>query len=471
MSWLRHSARSTRVGPRSARCAAIAAAATVLTACAGTPAPAGGGGTGTPAPATGGGIGRMSLGPVSEVSRACAQARGGSAEVETAADAAGHVYAVWIGCGGIGFARSANSGRTFLPAIRVPGSATLSRSVSSWDPAVTVGPDGTLYVAYMHRAHGSMYPVVAISTDHGARFARSTALRPPHAGNWGDRDFIAAGSGGAVYLTWDYGPQASLVKLLCSKSGSCAYAAGDLNAVIQKSTDGGRTFGKITPLGPDFPRNGGYSAPLIVAPDGTVDALYIDHPASPRTYKLHPGHEVFTSSRDGTTWPNHVLWPGTGTLSLPEWWINGDIATDAAGTLYATWDTQGTHADIGWLTSSADGGTTWSRPVRVTPDTDRAPHIVQVAGGAGGVAYVAWLTNASPRGYTLWLRPYSVRSGWLAPARRVSPRYGRASVWPGDTFGIAVLPGRGAVRVAMSWGSAVGSSRTAQIWARTVTIG
>jgi hypothetical protein len=462
---------TSQAATRGARRAAIAAAAALLAGCAATTSAPAGGGTGTTAPHAGGGTGHLTLGPVSRVSQACTQSRGGNAEVETAADAAGNVYAAWIGCGGIGFARSADGGRTFQPAVQMPGSADLSRAAFSWDPAVTVGPDGTLYVAYMHSAHGFMYPVVAISTDHGSRFSRVTAVRPPHAGNWGDRVFIAAGRGGTVYLTWDYGPQARLIKPLCSKAGSCAYAAGDVNAVIQKSTDGGRTFGKITPLGPNFPRNGGYGAQLVVRPDGTVDVLYIDHPASPRTFRLHPGHEVFTSSRNGTTWPNHVLWPDKGTLSLPAWWINGDIAADSAGTLYATWDTQGTNADIGWLTSSADGGKTWSRPVRVTPDTDQAPHIVQVAGGAPGVAYVAWLTSASPHGYALWLRPYSVRSGWLGPALRVSPQYGKTSVWPGDTFGIAVLRGRGAVRIAVSWGSAVGSSDKSEIWARTVTIG
>jgi hypothetical protein len=41
-------------------------------------------------------------------------------------------------------------------------------------------------------------------------------------------------------------------------------------------------------------------------------------------------------------------------MSLSEWRIDGDIGIDAAGNLYATWDTQGTNPDgsandIGWL--------------------------------------------------------------------------------------------------------------------------
>jgi hypothetical protein len=233
-----------------------------------------------------------------------------------------------------------------------------------------------------------------------------------------------------VYVTWDYGPSAKLVKTLCSPSGSCAYSAGDLNAVIQKSADGGRTFGKIIPLGPDSPRNGGYSAPLVVRPDGRGDVLYIDHQASPRTYQLHLGHEIFTSSPSGSAWPDwsRELWPSAGTLSLREWWIDGDVSADQAGVLYATWDTQTAAGDIGWL------------------------------------------TDASPGGYALWLRPFSVRAGWLGPAIRVSPSFGRKEIWSGDTFGIALLPGHGGHSVALSWGSAVGSSRFPEIWARTVTL-
>ena len=70
---------------------------------------------------------------------------GSSSEVEEAFAPPGYVYAEWIGCGGIGFARSADSGRHFGPALTVPGSRGLS-----WDPAITVAADGTVYAAFMH---------------------------------------------------------------------------------------------------------------------------------------------------------------------------------------------------------------------------------------------------------------------------------------------------------------------------------
>jgi hypothetical protein len=404
---------------------------------------------------------------MTDISSGCA---GNSAEVEEATAAPGYVYATWIGCGGIGFARSADSGAHFSAAVTVPGSAG-----HTWDPALTVAPDGTVYVAYM-RASGplktpgtAMYPVVAVSRDHGASFSQVHPVLPPAPGNWGDRDFIAAGQNGQLYLTWDYGPSAREVRLLCNAAGSCAYSAGDFNAVVQTSHDGGATWGPIVHVEPGFPLGGGYGAPLVVDPNGRLNVLYESHPTDQGTRTVSPGYEYFTSSADGTRWPASPqrLWPGKGALSIPDWWIDGDISTDSAGNLYATWDTQTSAGDVGWLTYSADSGRTWSEPVRVTPDSTNAPHIVESAGGQSGVAYVAWQTSAPKQGYATYLRPFSVNTGWLGPAIQVSTGYGKAAIWPGDTFGISVLPDG---RISLTWGSAVGTSHASAIYASVVTL-
>ena len=55
--------------------------------------------------------------PMTDISR-CA---GGSSEVEEAFAPPGYVYAEWIGCGGIGFARSVDSGRH----VQLPGDRRL----------------------------------------------------------------------------------------------------------------------------------------------------------------------------------------------------------------------------------------------------------------------------------------------------------------------------------------------------------
>jgi BNR/Asp-box repeat protein len=406
-------------------------------------------------------------GPVTDVSSACA---GQNAEVEQAVAPPHYVYEAWIGCGGEGFARSVDGGKHFSAPITLPDSS------GSDDPAVTVAPDGTIYVSYLRYYDNYAYPVVATSFDHGATFSQASSLTPHAAGNWGDRDFIAAGRGGTVYVTWDYGPSAADVKIACSPTGSCAYSAVDATAVIQKSTDHGKTWGPITPMQPGFPAGGGYDASILVQPNGVVDALMLDHPLDPGTFAVHPGHELFTSSSDGgRTWSPAVEVGGSaGTLSDTEWWIDGDLSTDRAGNLYATWDTQSASgdSDIGWLSYSTDHGRTWSAPTRVTPDQDNAVHIVESAGAGPGVADIAWQADNSPQGYATYLRPFSIKHGWLAPVTQVSSQYGNPAIWPGDTFGISVLPGwngPGAPEhVALSWGSAVPGSQNSEIYATVV---
>jgi hypothetical protein len=407
------------------------------------------------------------VGPIIDVSSAC---HGQNAETENAVAPPHYVFVAWIGCHGEGFARSTDGGATFSAPITLPDSS------GSDDPAVAVAPDGTVYVSYLRYHDNYAYPVVATSFDHGATFSQVSSLIPQVAGNWGDRDFIAAGSGGTVYVTEDYGPSIADVNIVCSPVGSCAYANVDATAVIQKSTDYGKTWGPITPMQPGFPAGGGYDASIVVQPTGVIDALIWSHQLDPGTFAVHPGNEYFTSSSDGgATWsPAVEVGASAGTIAIPTWWIDGDLSTDRAGNLYATWDTQSASgdSDIGWLSHSTDHGATWSAPIRVTADQDNAVHNVESAGAGPGIADIAWQADNSPQGYATFLRPFSIKDGWLAPVTQVSTQYGNPAIWPGDTFGISVLPDWNAgdlpEHVALAWGSAVGGSQDSEIYATTV---
>ena len=409
------------------------------------------------------------VGPISNLS--AASCSGANAEVEQAADATlGYVYEVWMGCSKIGFTRSTDGGTTFEPAFTVLGS--IGSNLNAWDPAVAVSPrDGTVYVGYMV-AHGAQwYPRIAASFDHGASFTQVSDLTPPDAKNWGDRDFIAVAPDGTVYVTWDYGPSRSVVTDICAANGSCGFATGDLNSVIQRSTDGGKTWSKMSYVSPGFPASGGDSAPLVVEPGGKIDVLYQGyHITDTTTFTMDPAYSYYTSSTDGgVSWSAPVLVGGeAGTMSLSEWWIDGAIGRDAAGKLYAAWDTQGATTDIGWISSSTDGGQHWSPAIQATPDQLQVPHIMEVAGGPSGVAYVSTLSSADPRGYAQYLRAFSVTKGWLSAPFQVSTGFGDTSTWPGDTCGISYL---GAGRVALSWGSAVDArNKKDDIYAAAVTV-
>ncbi|HMD91479.1 MAG TPA: sialidase family protein [Trebonia sp.] len=395
----------------------------------------------------------VTVGPVTDVSRAVCGA--GNAEVEEATWRQ-DVYAAWIcepnGPSRIAFARSADAGKTWSTPVVMPG------SVGAWDPAVSVAPNGTLYVSFMNQNGAHSFPVVDVSRDQGKTFPQHVNVVPRPYGNWGDRDFITAGPHGLVYLTWDYAPTAKYLRIICPPGGSCSFAAGELNAVIQRSTNYGRTWGPIMHVSPGFPASGADLAPLLIGPGGRIDVVYQAlSVTNKKTMALGPGHEYFTSSGNGgKTWTRPVvLGPRAGTESIEGWWIDGAIADDAAGNLYATWDTQAKARDTGWLAYSTDGGKAWSAPVRVTPDNTTAPHIVQSAGGARGIDYVGWLSASSPHGYAQYLRVFQIGRGWLDAPVQVSRQFGARSVWPGDTFGIATLPGTGTPELVLTWGSAV----------------
>jgi hypothetical protein len=415
--------------------------------------------------------GVYALGAVTQVSTCAGQ----NAEVEQAVDVRrGYVYEAWMGCKGIAFARSTDGGRSFGAPRSVPGSVGSNFNV--WDPAVAVASDGTVYVAFMRAKASQWYPVVAASFSHGASFTQVSALIPPDAKNWGDRDFIAVGPHGTVYVTWDYGPERTSVSYICSSGGSCAFATGDLNVVLQRSTDHGKTWSRMYHISPGFPASGGDSAPLVIAPDGRIDILYQGYQITDTaTYAMNPASSYFTSSTDqGRTWSAPVkVGPQGGTMSLAEWWIDGDIGIDTAGNLYATWDTQGTDSngnpnDVGWLSYSTDGGTHWSAPLQAPTDTHNGPHIMQVTGAGNGIADVAWLSDSNPNGYAEYLRAFSVEDGWLSPPVVVSTQFGDTSVWPGDTFGISALS---ASRIVLSWGSATSTTqKKSEIWATLVHI-
>jgi hypothetical protein len=423
------------------------------------------------------GIGAMAssgfaVGPISNISASCA---GQNAEVEQAVDPKlGYVYEEWMGCRGIAFARSTDRGITFGEPISVPGS--VGSNLNSWDPAVTVAPDGTVYAAFMIARSSQYYPVVATSFDHGATFPQVSSLVPPDPKNWGDREFIAVGPDGTVYVTWDYGPERTSITYLCASSGSCAFATGDLNVVMQRSGDRGATWSAMSHISPGFPASGGDSAPMVVEPGGRIDVLYQGYQiTSTTTYAMNPASSYFTYSDDhGTTWSTPVKVGGqVGTMSLAEWWIDGAIGLDAGGNLYATWDTQGTNGDgsandVGWLSFSTNNGQTWSNPVQAPADQLNVPHIMEVVGGSAGIAYVGWLSNSNALGYAQYLRAFSVSRGWLTGPVQVSNQFGDSATWPGDTFGISALAKD---QLVLSWGSAPPSSiKQSEIFAAQVSV-
>jgi hypothetical protein len=296
---------------------------------------------------------------------------------------------------------------------------------------------------------------------------------PPDAKNWGDRDFIEVGPDGTVYLTYDYGPNRTSVTYLCAATGSCGFATGDVNVVMQKSTDHGKTWSSFSYVSPGFPASGGDLAPFVVEPGGALDVIYQGYGITDTTtYAMTPAYEYFTRSTDGgASWSKPVrIGPEAGTMSLSEWWIDTSIGIDSAGNLYAAWDTQTDTSDTGWFAFSTNRGKTWSNAIQATPDSLNVPHIMEVVGGGPGIAYVGSQTDSDPRGYATYLRTYKLGTGWISdPYRASGDVFGDPNVWPGDTFGISTLSPTSLV---LSWGSAAPSAyqKKSDIFATTIGV-
>jgi hypothetical protein len=92
---------------------------------------------------------------------------------------------------------------------------------------------------------------------------------------------------------------------------------------------------------------------------------------------------------------------------------------------------------------------------------------VNVTGGGTGIAYVSWLSNATPAGYALNLRTFSITQGWLSGPAQISADYGSIAVWPGDTTGLSVLS---PTDIVASWGSdyPAASGKQAEIYTANV---
>jgi photosystem II stability/assembly factor-like uncharacterized protein len=373
-----------------------------------------------------------------------------------------YIYALWIGWQGIGFSRSTDGGASFQPAIFLPGSDDIFNNTSystSWDPAIVTSANGTIYAAYMYyntsRLPGKLprvdAPVVAVSYNFGRSFAFHSIVNHTSGLSSNDREYLAVAPSGDVYVTWDYSPNGSLDSYKCYL-GSCSFAAGDYNAVFTRSTDGGHTWSRIVAVSPGYPYGGAIAAPLLVEPNGRIDVLYNAHHTNLTTLKLTGGLEYFTTSTDrGRTWSTPVVVgnPAYITRDVNKW-IDGSLALGAGGVLFVTYDSQRPYGDIGWLLYSTDHGRTWSTPIRATPGTTGADHIIQVTAGPQGQAYVGWIANDSKRGWSAYVAVFSFAHSHpqLSSPIRVNSYYGSLALWEGDTIGLVYL---GDQHVSMAW--------------------
>ncbi len=282
-----------------------------------------------------------------------------------------------------------------------PGGLSYTRASDPW---VSIGPDGTAYAVSISfdETDNNNGVAAATSTDGGRTWKNLRAIitdNEPSQQYFNDKESVTADPthAGVAYVVWD-----RLVEPTGNPRASERTAAYTGPAMLSKTTDGGRTWSA-----PQVIVNTGQNRQTIgnqVVVDPRTGTLYdffdlITPPFGVSAYNL-----AFVSSTDGgASWSGpHVVAsiesvgvtdPNTGQPVR-----SGDIIPEpaiapATGRLYAVWQDSrwsgGRYDEIA-LSTSADGGATWTAPVRVNTPTGRPafnPAVAVSSDGTVGVTY------------------------------------------------------------------------------------
>ena len=361
---------------------------------------------------------------------------------------------------GIAVSFSSDGGRTWTRSVLPVGFCALNRQTQPFrtsDPWVSIGPDGRVYALASYAA--------VTSSDGGQTWSKPAVLDRPSKQSFPDKGSLTADPArpGIAYAVW------SRFRLRTSGPPT------ESDAMKSRTTDGGRTW----------------TTPQVILEHGrdagSISSVIIPDPRRHRLYHLacwqigvvpslkHPSKVIVqSSSDDGKTWTaahdialaltvSKAKDPSTGRQIRTGTVVPSFALDRASGTLYAVWqDARFTSKTVDQivLSSSRDGGKTWTPATRVSRARHQAfvPTVAVSQGGVVGVAYFEtprartrqhapvqyWLALSSDGGRTFERRPvgrpFSLRQAPLLKGVRqlaVPP-----GLFLGDYMGIDASDGR-----------------------------
>ena len=255
-------------------------------------------------------------------------------------------------------AREAGAPMLNSPLVRVS-----AEGVDAAEPATGVAPDGSLYVAWVNHEPNNRADVMIGRYEPGKTPAPPVRVNPQPgtATAWrGDQPSVAVGVNGSVYVVWTTRVGAG------GKTGTDLY--------LSVSSDMGQTFGTPVKINDDkVPAAHGMHS-LAVADDGRIYVSWLDerNVQAPKPSTKADGHhmesnrDVFIadSSDDGRTFSRNRKVAGDACPCCKT-----ALAVAPGGTVYVSWRhvLPGNYRHIA-VSSSADAGATFSKPVIVSDD-------------------------------------------------------------------------------------------------------
>ena len=284
------------------------------------------------------------------------------------------------------------------------------------DPWVEIAANGDVYQSSLVLNTTSFTSAIAVSrsSDGGATWSDPVPiiLDDMHL-NFNDKETMAVDPNAAnvVYATWDRitkaAPAASFEEVESSRPGDSG------PAMFSRSTDGGKTWEPARPIFDPGTNAQTVGNQVLVLPDGAlVETMTIVRSEGRQDTS---SIAAIRSTDGGDSWSDPVTITGPSTSAKePDEPRSGmpirsgtgeevDYAVDpGSGALYAVWSERGlsggSRVDLA-LSTSVDGGRSWSAPVRIdqTPNDAPAfaPAVAVLPDGTVGISYYD-LRNDSP---------------------------------------------------------------------------
>jgi hypothetical protein len=276
------------------------------------------------------------------------------------------------------------------------------------DPVLAFAPDGTLYFSglvydfsFSNRTPSGV--AVASSQDGGLHWTPPVMVHYESANNFfNDKEWVTAGAGGNVYVTW-------------TRFNQGAHGAGYIssNIVIAISHDHGATWSDMIQVSDSAHPFDQGSSPAV-APDGTIYVAYEGNQASDVTKdqivlaRSTDGGQTFTNTELGRVYDDPGCYPknlaqGRARLSFEQFRLSSfpSLAIDqTTGHLAIVWADDQNNAGCAAGAASFSGttdnqvklvtssnGTTWTAPVQIATPGEKAYPAVGMNAGRTVIGY------------------------------------------------------------------------------------